>query len=524
MRIRSDGARPGRSLITQPLVVVGASLAAIVILGLLLRRETGVSGPAGEEPLIFYCAAGIIKPVQDVAREYQETYGVPIQIEPGGSGKLLSKIRVAKGRGNLYLAAEDWYVDQAKADGLVAESIPVARMHPAIAVAAGNPKNVQSIDDLMRKDVKVSLANPEVASIGRTVREQLSESGRWAPLAARAESAGAELSFVGTVNEAAQSVKIGAADAAIIWDSLARQFGLEVVEDDALRRAEKTITIGVLEPNDRATASLRFARFLTSRDRGLVHFAKYDFLPIEDADLWSEKPELPMMAGAMLKPGIDDAIERFEQREGVEFQVVYNGCGILVAQMKAGAPAEAYFSCDVSFLRDVQDRFDSGIDVSRNPMVLIVPKGNPKGIRRLGDLANADLRVGLAHPKNSALGALTDRLLVKLDLHEKVYGSGARILHSDAGHMLINQIRTGSLDACVVYRSNAMSNPTNVAEHLDIVPIDLPEAVAVQPYAIASASDHKYLMRRFFDAVVAAQTRERFEELGFEWIHEPEQR
>ena len=41
------------------------------------------------------------------------------------------------------------------------------------------------------------------------------------------------------------------------------------------------------------------------------------------------------MAGAMLKPGIDDLVKSFSQREGVTINTIYAGCGIHVAQMKA---------------------------------------------------------------------------------------------------------------------------------------------------------------------------------------------
>ena len=74
-------------------------------------------------------------------------------------------------------------------------------------------------------------------------------------------------------------------------------------------------------------------------------------------------------------------------------------------------------------------------------------------------------------------------------------------------------IRTGSLDAVIVYRSNAV----NVLEHLEVVPIELPTAFAVQPYAVGKNSDHKYLMGRLLEAVKSAESKERFLSVGFEW-------
>ena len=215
------------------------------------------------------------------------------------------------------------------------------------------------------------------------------------------------------MTEAAQAVKIGAADATFVWDATARQFEIETVElPEFQSRTRERAVLGIVTASSRPTAALQFARYLTARDRGEKVFQKYFYEPLADADVWEPRPALVLMAGAMLKPGIDDVVKSFSAREGVEINTIYNGCGILVAQMKAmrsgkaGPSAhfpDAYFSCDVSFMNKVQQWFEASTVISRNDMVLCVPKGNPKGVKSIEDLARPDLRVGLAHPVNSAL-------------------------------------------------------------------------------------------------------------------------
>ena len=51
--------------------------------------------------------------------------------------------------------------------------MPLARMHPVLAVAAGNPKKIASLDDLLRPDVSLAQANPEVAAIGKVTHDAL---------------------------------------------------------------------------------------------------------------------------------------------------------------------------------------------------------------------------------------------------------------------------------------------------------------------------------------------------------------
>jgi ABC-type molybdate transport system substrate-binding protein len=175
-------------------------------------------------------------------------------------------------------------------------------------------------------------------------------------------------------------------------------------------------------------------------------------------------------------------------------------------------------------MTQVQQWFEASTIISRNDMVLVVPKGNPKQVKAIEDLARPDLQVGLGHPQNSAMGALTDDLLKKLKLHEKVYDPGRKhpVVHSDAGHALVNQMRAGALDLMIVYRSNVLSNPENAEKYLDMIEIGMPEAVARQPYAVAKDSQHRYLMRRLLDAILLPSTKEHFVKSGFQWIAEGE--
>src|SRR5262249_28455646 len=149
---------------------------------------------------------------------------------------------------------------------------------------------------------------------------------------------------------------------------------------------------------------------LAARDRGRIEFEREGFQPV-DGDPWEETPELQLLAGAMLRPAIDKTIKAFEEREGVRVTRVYNGCGILVAEMKAGARPDAYFACDKSFMEQVHDLFVDAVDVSTNQLVILVPRDNPHDIKSLKDLGKPGLRVGIGHEKQCALGVLTQQTL-----------------------------------------------------------------------------------------------------------------
>jgi molybdenum ABC transporter molybdate-binding protein len=250
---------------------------------------------------------------------------------------------------------------------------------------------------------------------------------------------------------------------------------------------------------------------MTAQDRGLQDFEKHGF-QIENGDQWADRPQVSLYAGSMLRPAIEDTIKRFQDREGVDVTTVYNGCGILVGQMKTGHRPDAYFACDVEFMNQVTDLFPEPVQVSQNQLVIIVPKGNPKGISSLKDLSQPDLRVGIGHEKQCAMGWITQVTFKEGGVQQEVMKNVT--VQAPTGDMLVNQMRAGSLDAAVVYLSNA----AGAQEDLDAIQIQgLACSTAVQPWAVYKESKYSQTASRLFQAIVSPEGRADFAAEGFGW-------
>jgi molybdenum ABC transporter molybdate-binding protein len=478
-------------------IVVFAALVA------LLAFPSLTSPPGGSEPVFVLCAAGIRVPVESAAEAYRKEVGAEIQFTFGPSQTLLADAEI-KGIGDLYLAADESYIELARRKRLVEEAVPVARMKPVLAVKAGNPKKIATLRDLERADVQLVVANPEAAAVGKLVREALGKAGRWAPLGAKAATKP-------DVNQVGMDVGLGAADAGFVWDATVLQLkGIEAVTLPELGGLESHVTVGVLRSAKSPAAALRFARWLAAPEKGVPEFARAGFTPA-GGDAWTPAPELRLSAGAMLRGAIEKTIVAFEKREGVRVVPTYNGCGILVAAMKAGERPDVYFACETSFMTQVKDQFESPVDISLNQLVILVQKGNPRGLKALRDLAKDGLRVGVGHQQQCALGALTQEALRQSKVLPDVMKNV--VVETPAGDMLVNQMITGSLDAAVTYLSNA----ARAGDRFEAVPIDIPCAFAAQPIAVARETPRKRLAERFVAAILSDLSRERFLQEGFRW-------
>jgi ABC-type molybdate transport system substrate-binding protein len=375
-----------------------------------------------------------------------------------------------------------------------------------IAVKRGNPKGIKTLEDLLADDLKLVQANPDAAAIGKVTRERLKGLGLWERLD------GATDAYRTTVNEAANDVVVGAADAAIVYDAVLAMYPmLQGVTIPELEGAISEVSLGVLRSGERPTAALHFARYVAARDRGLKRYAENGFAVLR-GDVWGDVPELSIFAGSMLRPAIDDTIAAFEEREGVRVSRVYNGCGILVAQMKAGQRPDAYFACDREFMNSVPELFPEPVDVSQNELVILVRKGNPLGIRTLKDLAKAGVRLGIGHEKQCAMGWITQNTLRESGVQQEVMANVT--VQTPTGDMLVNQLRAGGLDAAVAYLSNA----AGAAETLDAIRIEgIPCSIAVQPFAVGIDSQYPRLTERLFARLRSADSKETFLAEGFRW-------
>lgn len=116
--------------------------------------------------LIFAGAAS--KPAtEEVAGTFQERFKIPVDVVFGGSGFVLSQMKLAK-KGDLYFPGSSDFMEMAKKEGLVfPESEKVlAYLIPAINVQKGNPKRIHSLKDLTRNGIRVAIANPEMVCVG----------------------------------------------------------------------------------------------------------------------------------------------------------------------------------------------------------------------------------------------------------------------------------------------------------------------------------------------------------------------
>ncbi|WP_296667658.1 molybdate ABC transporter substrate-binding protein [Demequina sp.] len=216
--------------------------------------------------------------------------------------------------------------------------------------------------------------------------------------------------------------------------------------------------------------------------------------------------ELTVFAAASLADVMEPIAEAFESAHGaVDVRLTYGGSSDLAAQIAEGAPAEVFVSADEAQMAAVADHVsgDAAV-VATNTLTLVVPAGNPAGVRGLEDLASPGLVSVICAPQvpcgagTAELATLAGVTLTPASEEQSVTG-------------VLGKVASGQADAGIVYVTDIAR-----AEGVEAVEIDGADAV-VNHYMAAALTGAREpgLPALFVEFLTGPEAREVLAAAGF---------
>lgn len=260
----------------------------IIMLIVLLAGSLMVSGCAKSEKaspnetnqpkvhtsLRVYSGAGLSKPMDEIAKVFEEKENIKIELVYGGSSQNLSQIELSRD-GDVWTPGSMADCDVAEGKGLIANKKEIVYHIPIIAVPKGNPARIQSLEDLGKEGIKVVLGDEESCAIGKVSVKLLAENGLKERVASNT------LAKTANVSELLVYMQLKQADAAIIWeDEAIGNQEIDVIKIPKEINQIKTVPVAVLKTTKQMKLAQQFADFVASEE-GLKIFSKYGFKPIE---------------------------------------------------------------------------------------------------------------------------------------------------------------------------------------------------------------------------------------------------
>jgi len=191
----------------------------------------------------------------------------------------------------------------------------------------------------------------------------------------------------------------------------------------------------------------------------------------------SVKPEgkfagkkIVVCCGAGLMKPMNELIENFEKRTGAKVEVHYGGSaeiyGILTTTGCDVFIPGAYYYTKIAMEKGYLIN-DTVRNVTLHIPVIAVPKGNPKHIRSLEDLARPGVRVVLGDPKACAIGKVAKKMLERIGIWDKVKKNV--VTFTPTVNQLLIYIATGQADATIIWKD--MTTWAEAKGKIEVIPI-----------------------------------------------------
>ena len=261
---------------------------AVLLLGILLvagcagKEEPGSQTGAAPAPgatgkkvrLIAFVGAASKPPTTEAKEAFEKANpNIVVDISFGGSGTLLNQMTLEE-TGDIYMPGSDDYMEKAEAkEAVVPETRKiVAYLVPMICVQSGNPKNIQSLEDLARPGIVVALAKAGAVCLGDVSDEILQSAGLEEQVKKNV------LTYAASCDQTQQLVQLGEVDAVIGWDAFKywAPDDIDVVPIAREHLRVRNIPAAVSAYSENREAAEKFIAFLTSEE-GKAIFTKHGY-------------------------------------------------------------------------------------------------------------------------------------------------------------------------------------------------------------------------------------------------------
>ena len=142
---------------------------------LLVSTLALLSGSLHADPnaLLIYCGITMVRPITELARNFEQREKVKINIAQGGSEDLYQSAKKSR-QGDIYFPGEPSYLTKHAPEGLLGDYKLVGYNQLALFVQKGNPKKVKpALSELLRKDLVLMIGNAESGSVGQETKQVL---------------------------------------------------------------------------------------------------------------------------------------------------------------------------------------------------------------------------------------------------------------------------------------------------------------------------------------------------------------
>ncbi len=223
-----------------------------------------------KKELLLYCGETMAPAIFELKTVFEKQENVKIRTISGGSGILKRTIEQVR-LGDLFFPGKEKYVLSLKKENFIKSFRSVGFNQAVILVEKNNPKHIHTLEDLLKKDVRFAIGNPDFGSIGKETAKILKQKNLYNKFINKAK-------FLAVDSKLLKNALINhRVDAIINWKAVAfykkTKNKFEIIP---LNSKKRRLTIAVLTTSKYPKIALKFLDFISSK-KGEAILRKYGF-------------------------------------------------------------------------------------------------------------------------------------------------------------------------------------------------------------------------------------------------------
>jgi molybdate transport system substrate-binding protein len=231
------------------------------------------------------------------------------------------------------------------------------------------------------------------------------------------------------------------------------------------------------------------------------------------------KTEILVSAAISMKNAFEE-IGRVHEATNRNVKVSFNfgASGDLARQIDGGAPVDVFVSAAITDMDAIESRGlalgETRVNFARNRLVLVIPAGSGLKVNSFVDLQKLEVKkIAMGNPKTVPAGRYGEEVLRYYGVLDSLR---ERLVFAENVRQVLDYVARGEVDAGVVYATDAMTRPKEVA-----VVATAPEGShkpILYPIAVIKGTKSESAARGFVLLVVSPEGRKILERHGFEPI------
>jgi molybdate transport system substrate-binding protein len=224
--------------------------------------------------------------------------------------------------------------------------------------------------------------------------------------------------------------------------------------------------------------------------------------------------EVDVFAASSLTNALKDIAATYEKASGDKIVFNFEASSMLATQIKAGAPADLFFSADEAKMNDLDKQSSivksSRKDILSNTLVIVVPSDNTATLTSAAQLADAQFKkIALGQTQSVPAGVYAKEYLQKIGAWPQIE---PKVIPCENVRAALAAVETGNVDAGIVYKTDALQS------HKSKVAYEVPAAdgpAITYPAALLEDAKHAAAAQKFLDYLSDPSSKATFEKYGF---------